>query len=239
MARRRRRGRRSRRLAEGLRRYLIEHRFHAAQGLAWPGRADRRAVAAVARAAGHRHRSSRRLAAQPADGRPELRGRNEAFRDGLVAATECEPRRSRPGGAGAGRASTLVDEPPAKPRLAQIARTMPAIGVPDGGPATARSVSSRSNSPAGMLSIEARRGGDRSAWRHRCRDRPCRRRPRRGPGAAARAPAVADDARPADLAAQCRCGARPRRPSGDRGGDRRSRAQPARHRRPEPAQGHR
>jgi uncharacterized protein len=130
MARSRRRSRRS--LLSQLRRSLIEHRFHAAQGL----------LGAVALSAGLwllwpappgggvDHRGAWQRSLQMAE--QQFSGRNEAFRDGLVAVAE------------ASRAVSAVGVVPARSpqpdegtgaRLAQVARTMPAIGVPEGGPA--------------------------------------------------------------------------------------------------------
>ena len=125
----RRRSRRRRSLVARLRRYLIEHRFNAAQGLLgvcalsgslwllWP----------FAPTDGVDHRGVWERSLHTAE--QSFDGRAEAFREGLVAVTESSlavsakgqvPGLSEPQGTVAAGA-----------RLAQIARTMPAIGVPD------------------------------------------------------------------------------------------------------------
>ena len=135
MARRRRRSRRSRSLATRLRRYLIDHRFSAAQGslgvialtaglwLLWPAPPDR----------GPDLRDAWQRSLQMAG--QDFSGRNEAFRDGLVTLTGAGLAASAKRQVPAGMA--LVDSHGAGARLAQIARTMPAIGVPAGGPGSA------------------------------------------------------------------------------------------------------
>lgn len=134
MARRRRRSR-SRSLATRLRRYLIDHRFTAAQGslgvialtaglwLLWPAPPDR------GRDLRDAWQRSLHMAGQ------EFSGRNEAFRDGLVTLTgaglAASAKRQLPA------AMDMAERPGAGPRLAQVARTMPSIGVPAAGPGSA------------------------------------------------------------------------------------------------------
>ena len=153
MARRRRRGRRSRSLATRLRRYLIEHRFHAAQG----------SLGTVALAAG-----LWLLWPAPPDGGPALRdawqrslqmagqefsGRNEAFRDGLVTLTgaslAASAKRQLPA------AMDLAESHDAGPRLAQVARTMPTIGVPAAGPGSANATEQAVELPTPRVEVGA------------------------------------------------------------------------------------
>jgi len=129
MVTRRRRSRRRQSLSARLRRYLIEHRFNAAQSLLgvcalsgafwllWPpaqtGELD--------------HRGLWERSLQRAE--QSFEGRTEAFREGLVAVTESSLAISAKG-----QVPGLSDPQGTKAtgaRLAQIARTMPAIGVPD------------------------------------------------------------------------------------------------------------
>jgi polysaccharide deacetylase 2 family uncharacterized protein YibQ len=136
MARRSRRSRRSRSLAARLRRYLIEHRFSAAQGslgaialaaglwLLWPGPPDR----------GPDLREAWQRSLQVAG--QDFSGRNEGFRDGLVTLTgaslAASAKRHLPAGI------DTAEMQGAGLRLAQVARTMPAIGVPAAGPGSAQ-----------------------------------------------------------------------------------------------------
>ena len=136
MARRRRRSRRSRSLATRLRHYLIDHRVSAAQGslgvialtaglwLLWPAPPDR----------GPDLRDAWQRSLQMAG--QDFSGRNEAFRDGLVALTgaslAASVKRQVPAG------MDTADRQHAGLRLAQVARTMPAIGVPAASPGSAQ-----------------------------------------------------------------------------------------------------
>lgn len=153
MASRRRRSRRSRSLASKLRRYLIQHRFHAAQvalgvvalvggiWLLWPAPPNG--------ALAHRDawQRSLQMAAQHFD------GRNEAFRDGLVASNDASLGASAKGVVPA--VGVLVGDPRGiEARFAQIARTMPAIGVPEAGPAAAGAIELAVHLPAPLPSIE-------------------------------------------------------------------------------------
>jgi hypothetical protein len=119
-------------LASRLRRYLIAHRFTAAQG----------SLGVIALTAG-----LWLLWPAPPDSGPDLRdawqrslhmagqqfsGRNEAFRDGLVTLTGASLAASAKRHVPAG--TDIADRHGAGPRLAQVARTMPAIGVPAAGP---------------------------------------------------------------------------------------------------------
>ena len=163
MATRRRRSRRSRGLAARLRRYLIEHRFQAAQGL----------LGAVALSAGAwllwpapptgvaDHRSTWQRSLQLAE--HDFNGRNEAFRDGLVAVAEASRAVSARGQVAAGTAR--ADRHGASERLAQIARTMPAIGVPETGPATAKAVDVVLDLPALKVAPQREVGAAASALR--------------------------------------------------------------------------
>jgi hypothetical protein len=126
---RRRRSRRRKSLSSRLRRYLIQHRFNAAQALLgvlalssgvwllWP----------AADTAGVDHRGLWQRSLQAADA--AFDGRDEAFREGLVPVTDASlavsAKRHLPGWTEPSAAEI------AGSRLAQIARTMPAIGVPD------------------------------------------------------------------------------------------------------------
>ena len=132
MARRRRRGRHSRSLATRLRRYLIAHRFSAAQGslgvialtaglwLLWPASPN----------SGPDLRDAWQRSLQMAG--QEFSGRNEGFRDGLVTLTGASLAASAKRHVPAG--TEIADRHGAALRLAQVARTMPAIGVPAAGP---------------------------------------------------------------------------------------------------------
>jgi polysaccharide deacetylase 2 family uncharacterized protein YibQ len=139
MVTRRRRSRRRRGLSARLRRYLIEHRFNAAQALLgvfaltggvwllWP-QPDSGAV-------DHRGLWERSLQSADAD----FEGRDDAFREGLVPVTESSLAMS------AKRHVPSWSEPEeiARPRLAQVARGMPAIGVPEESPASAAPVTAK------------------------------------------------------------------------------------------------
>ena len=129
MVARRRRSRRRKSLSSRLRRYLIQHRFNAAQALLgvlalssgvwllWPA-ADNGGVD---------HRGLWQRSLQAADA--AFDGREDAFREGLVPVTESSlavsAKRHLPGWSEPSSAEIVGS------RLAQIARTMPAIGVPD------------------------------------------------------------------------------------------------------------
>jgi polysaccharide deacetylase 2 family uncharacterized protein YibQ len=129
-----------------LRRYLIEHRFNAAQGalgvvaltaglwLLWPAPPDRVVE----------HHDAWQRSLQMAS--QDFIGRNEAFRDGLVPVTTASLAASAKTEMPAGMA--LADRRGTGVRLAQIARTMPAIGVPESGPATAEAVDLAVDLPA-------------------------------------------------------------------------------------------
>jgi polysaccharide deacetylase 2 family uncharacterized protein YibQ len=129
MVARRRRSRRRRGLSSRLRRYLIQHRFNAAQALlaalALSGGVWLLSPAADTAAVDHRGLWERSL--QSADA--AFDGRDDAFREGLVPVTESSlavsAKRHLPGG------SEPMASEIARSRLAQIARTMPAIGVPE------------------------------------------------------------------------------------------------------------
>jgi uncharacterized protein len=125
----RRRSRRRRSLSARLRRYLIEHRFNAAQGLLgfcalsaslwllWP----------PAQTAGVDQRGLWERSLQRAE--QNFEGRTEAFRERLLAVTEASLAMSAKGHVpGWSDPQGIIA---AGARLAQIARTMPAIGVPD------------------------------------------------------------------------------------------------------------
>ena len=130
MATRRRRSRRRRSLSARLRRHLIEHRFNAAQGLLgvcalsaslwllWP----------PAQTAGVDHVAPWERSLQRAE--QSFEGRTEAFREGLLAVTEASLAMSAKGQRARLVGSARHSRRPGV-RLAQIARTMPAIGVPD------------------------------------------------------------------------------------------------------------
>lgn len=153
MATRRRRSRRSRSLASRLRRFLIDHRFYAAQGalgvvalisgvwLLWPAPPD----GAVA------HRDAWQRSLQMAE--QHFEGRNEAFRDGLVAGNDASLAASAKG-AVRGAGAMVANRRGTEARLAQIARTMPAIGVPERGPATAEVVDLAIDLPAALPRLE-------------------------------------------------------------------------------------
>jgi polysaccharide deacetylase 2 family uncharacterized protein YibQ len=129
MVPRRRRSRRRKSLSSRLRRYLIEHRFNAAQALLgvcalsgsvwllWP----------QAQTVGVDHRGLWERSLQTAE--QNFEGRTEAFREGLVAVTESSLAMSAKGQVPGWEAQGTTA---AGARLAKIARTMPAIGVPDG-----------------------------------------------------------------------------------------------------------
>jgi polysaccharide deacetylase 2 family uncharacterized protein YibQ len=130
MITRRRRSRRRRSWSSKLRHFLIEHRFNAAQGglglialavglwLLWPPPPSAKVD----------HRGLWQRSLQLADER--FAGADQAVRDGLLPVTEASK------GVSAERGVEGVSESePAKiagVRLAQVARTMPAIGVPEG-----------------------------------------------------------------------------------------------------------
>jgi uncharacterized protein len=128
MVARRRRSRRRRSLSSRLRRYLIQHRFNAAQALlamlAVSGGVWLLSPAGDTAAVDHRGLWQRSL--QSADA--AFDGRDDAFREGLVPVTDSSlavsAKRHLPSGL-----DPLAEI--AGTRLAQIARTMPAIGVPD------------------------------------------------------------------------------------------------------------
>jgi uncharacterized protein len=136
MITRRRRSRRRRSWSSKLRRFLIEHRFNATQGafglvavivglwLLWPLPPNAKVD--------HRGRWARSLQAASQN----FDGRDEAVRDGLMPVSEVSM-----GVSAKGEVEALSEPAPsavASARLAQIARTMPAIGVPDGGPPPVR-----------------------------------------------------------------------------------------------------
>jgi hypothetical protein len=138
MITRRRRSRRRKSWSSKLRRSLIEHRFNAAQGalglvalsiglwLLWPPPPS----------AGVDHHGVWERSLQIAD--QSFEGREDAVREGLVLVTEASKSVSAKG-----ELEGVSDAEPgriASARLAQIARTMPAIGVPDGTPGPIRSV---------------------------------------------------------------------------------------------------
>ncbi len=132
MITRRRRSRRRKSWSSKLRHSLIEHRFNAAQGvvglialtvglwLLWPpppgGDID--------------HHGLWERSLQVVD--ESFEGRDEAVRDGLVLVTEASKAVSAKGEVEG--VSEAMPTETAGARLAQIARTMPAIGVPDGTP---------------------------------------------------------------------------------------------------------
>ena len=130
MLTRRRRSRRRKGLSARLRRYLIERRFSAAQSLLgvcalsasfwllWP----------PARTASVDHYGLWERSLQSAE--ESFEGRTEAFREGLVAVTQSSLAMSAKGQVPGW--SDPQGTQAAGARLAQIARTMPAIGVPDG-----------------------------------------------------------------------------------------------------------
>ena len=148
MITRRRRSRRRRSWSSKLRRSLIEHRFNAAQGafglvavtvglwLLWPPPPSAEVD--------HRGRWERSL--QVVD--QNFDGREEAVRDGLMVVTEASKAVS------AMREVEGVSEREpgviASARLAQIARTMPAIGLPEEAPAPVRSADIVSHAPAAV-----------------------------------------------------------------------------------------
>jgi polysaccharide deacetylase 2 family uncharacterized protein YibQ len=136
MITRRRRSRRRRSWSSKLRRFLIEHRFNATQGafglvavivglwLLWPLPPNAKVD--------HRGRWARSLQAASQN----FDGRDEAVRDGLMPVSEVSM-----GVSAQDQVEALSEPEPsavASARLAQIARTMPAIGVPDGGPPPVR-----------------------------------------------------------------------------------------------------
>ncbi len=138
MITRRRRSRRRKSWSSRLRRTLIEHRFNAAQGafgliglavglwLLWPPPPD----------AGIEQHGAWERSLQISD--QNLEGRDEAIRDGLVLVTEASKAVSAKG-----TVEGVLEPGPAEiagARLAQIARTMPAIGVPDATPGPVRVV---------------------------------------------------------------------------------------------------
>ena len=125
----RRRSRRRKSLSARLRRHLVEHRFNAAQGLLgvcalsaslwllWP----------PAQTAGVDHRGLWERSLQTAE--QNFEGRTEAFRERLLAVAESSLAMSAKGHVPGWSDPQSVTA--AASRLAQIARTMPAIGVPD------------------------------------------------------------------------------------------------------------
>ncbi len=137
MITRRRRSRRRKSWSTKLRRYLIEHRFNAAQGalgltaltvglaLLWPsqpsGKVDHHGL----------WQRSLQVAGET------FEGRDDAVRDGLVLVTEASKAVSAKGEVQGLSGPQLAEI--AGARLAQIAKTMPAIGVPDAEPGTVRS----------------------------------------------------------------------------------------------------
>ena len=160
-----------------LRRYLIEHRFNAAQGRSAWSPLSRRPVAAVAGAARRRsdHRG-RGSAACRSPGR-SFEGRDEAVRDGLVLVTEASMAVSAKGRA-AGRIGAVADS---HDRGAAARADRPDHAGDrgaGGGPATAERPTSRS--AAGPRDVAGRdRGGDRDGPRDRRRDAPDTRQLRR------------------------------------------------------------
>jgi len=128
MVTRRRRSRRRKGLSARLRRYLIQHRFNAAQsllGICALSGAIWLLWSPAPTSVDHRGLWERSL--QGAE--QSFEGRAEAFREGLVTVTESSLAMSAKGQVpGWSDQGTNV----AGARLAQIARTMPAIGVPDG-----------------------------------------------------------------------------------------------------------
>jgi polysaccharide deacetylase 2 family uncharacterized protein YibQ len=148
MITRRRRSRRRRSWSSKLRRFLIEHRFDATQGafglvavvvglwLLWPLPPNAKVD--------HRGRWARSLQAASQN----FDGRDEAVRDGLMPVSEVSM------GVSAKREVEALSEPEpsavASARLAQIARTMPAIGVPDVGPQPVRTAEVVAGPPAAM-----------------------------------------------------------------------------------------
>ncbi len=137
MITRRRRSRRRKSWSTKLRRYLMEHRFNAVQGalglialtvglaLLWPS----------ARSGSVDHHGLWQRSLQVAG--ESFEGRDEAVRDGLVLVTEASKAVSAKGEVQGLSEPQLAEI--AGARLAQIAKTMPAIGVPDTGPGTVRS----------------------------------------------------------------------------------------------------
>ena len=233
------RHRRSRRLpqpwSKGLRRYLIVHRFKAAQGLVGTLALSGRGVAAVAGAAGPRARAPRRCGSAACS----WPSRTSAAATRRFATAWWQ----RPGRAWRRRPRIRCrlwsTSPPARGRAAAGADRPDHAGDRRAGGRPAERRGGRPRGPAADQRQGAGRGGGGRAGPHdRGRDRQRRRPARRGPGAAAAsARHRGAGAGHADLAAQRGRDPGSRRAAGDRGGDRRSRHEPARHRGAEPAPG--